>query len=108
MIERPLRAVVAAAVCAMLTAPVSAEELVDYQVDTSSYSIEKSLTGQAGDPENGKLVAVNRRKGNCLACHTMPVDEPFHGRIAPPLMGAGARYSEGQLRLRVVDGLPDQ
>ena len=33
----------------------------------------------------------------------MPVDEPFHGRIAPPLVGVGARYTEGQLRMRVVD-----
>lgn len=104
MTRRPLRVAVAAAVCAMLTGPVTAESLVEYQVDKSSYSINEPLTGQAGDAENGKKVAVSRRKGNCLACHVMPIpEEAFHGLIAPPLTGVGARYTEGQLRLRMVD-----
>ena len=39
----------------------------------------------------------------------MPIpEEPFHGRIAPPLAGVGARYSEGQLRLRVVDAVKEK
>ncbi len=34
----------------------------------------------------------------------MPIpEELFHGTIGPPLDGVGARYTEAQLRLRVVD-----
>ena len=54
--------------------------------------------------EAGKQLAMARSKGNCLACHQMPIPEqPFHGAIAPPLMGVGARYTPAQLRLRLVD-----
>jgi sulfur-oxidizing protein SoxX len=89
---------------AMLAASVGAEGLVKYTVDTKKMEIADSLTGKPGDPENGKAVAIDRRKGNCLACHQMPIPEQaFHGAIAPPLMGVGARYTPAQLRLRVVD-----
>ena len=72
-----------------------AEELVAYVIDESKKSIPQSLTGQPGDASNGKKVAVNRKKGNCLACHEMPIpEEPFHGRIAPSLVGVANRYSE--------------
>jgi len=96
--------VVAAVVCATLTGVAVATEAAKYTVDKSNYSIPESLTGKAGDPDNGKQVAVSRKSGNCLACHTMPIPEqPFHGRIAPPLMGVGARFTPAQLRLRVVN-----
>jgi sulfur-oxidizing protein SoxX len=42
--------------------------------------------------------------GLCLLCHSSPYpDEKFQGTLAPNLKGAGARWSEGQLRLRLVD-----
>ena len=45
-----------------------------------------------------------RQKGLCLLCHAGPIaEERFQGNLAPPLHGAGTRWSEGQLRLRVVD-----
>jgi sulfur-oxidizing protein SoxX len=67
-------------------------------------SIPDSLTGKAGDAENGRKVAIDRRKGNCLACHVLPIPEqPFHGEVGPDLSDVGARLSEGELRLRVVD-----
>ena len=95
---------VVAVVCATLGGVAMAAGAATYTVDKSDYSIRESLTGKPGDPENGKQVAVNRKTGNCLACHTMPIPEqPFHGRIAPPLMGVGARYTPAQLRLRVVN-----
>jgi len=81
----------------------AAAELVKYKVVDES-SIPKSLTGKAGDAKKGRALAINRKKGNCLACHVMPIPEqPFHGNIGPSLVGAGERYSEGELRLRVVD-----
>ncbi|MDA9009007.1 sulfur oxidation c-type cytochrome SoxX, partial [Alphaproteobacteria bacterium] len=62
------------------------------------------LTDVAGDPVNGRKIAINRKQGNCLACHQMPVPEQsFHGEVAPTLWGVGNNYSAAELRLRVVD-----
>ena len=78
-------------------------ELVKYMIDDES-SIAQSLTGKPGDAVAGRKAAINRKQGNCLACHVMPIPEqPFHGLIAPDLAGIASRYSEGELRLRVVD-----
>ena len=67
-------------------------------------SIPLSLTGQPGDPARGRAIVVDRQKGLCLLCHSGPFPEQrFQGDIAPSLAGAGARWSAGQLRLRMVD-----
>lgn len=80
-----------------------ATELVKYMVDNGE-SIAQSLTGKSGDATAGRETAINRKQGNCLACHVMPIPEqPFHGEIGPDLAGVASRYSEGELRLRVVD-----
>jgi len=77
--------------------------LVPYEIVDDS-AIPKSLTGVAGDPANGRKVAINRTKGNCLACHAMPIPEQqFHGETAPSLYGVGARLSAGELRMQVVN-----
>jgi sulfur-oxidizing protein SoxX len=87
----------------MVNAGVEADELVAYKVVDDS-KIEQSLTGKPGDPTKGREVAINRKQGNCLACHTMPIPEQqFHGEVAPDLAGVASRYSEAELRLRVVD-----
>lgn len=80
------------------------EELVDYEI-VDGTSIPDSLTGQPGDAERGRAVAINVTQGNCLACHEIPAlgDQPFHGDVGPSLAGVARRYDEGQLRLRVVD-----
>ena len=62
------------------------------------------MTGQPGDPANGRKLAINRKQGNRLACHVLPIPEqPFHGDVGPDLSEAGGTLSEGELRLRVVD-----
>jgi sulfur-oxidizing protein SoxX len=67
-------------------------------------AIPASLTGARGDPERGRSIVVNRQVGLCLLCHSGPFpEERFQGTLAPGLAGAGARSSEGQLRLRIVD-----
>lgn len=67
--------------------------------------IPDSLTGKSGDPYNGRKVMVDRRKGNCLACHVVSsiTDQQFHGNIGPALDGVGATYTPAELRLRVAD-----
>ena len=67
-------------------------------------AIDTPLTDVPGDAARGRAVVVNRQLGLCLLCHTGPFpEEHFQGNIAPDLSGAGARLSEGQLRLRMVD-----
>jgi sulfur-oxidizing protein SoxX len=67
-------------------------------------AIPASLTGMPGNPERGRAIVVNRQVGLCLLCHTGPFpEERFQGTLAPDLTGAGARATEGQLRLRIVD-----
>lgn len=95
----------AAGAVAMATIAASASaDLVKYTV-VDDRAIPESLTGKPGDPVNGKKVFVNRKLGNCLACHQVSElsDQPFHGEIGPPLDGVANRYSEGELRLRVVN-----
>src|SRR5438552_15699265 len=63
-----------------------------------------SLTGTSGDAARGRAIVLDRRRGACLLCHTGPFpEERFQGTLAPDLSGAGSRWSEGQLRLRLVD-----
>ena len=66
--------------------------------------IPRSLTGAKGDPARGRAIVANRQVGLCLLCHSGPFpEERFQGNLAPDLRGAGQRWSEGQLRLRIVD-----
>jgi sulfur-oxidizing protein SoxX len=67
-------------------------------------ALPRSLTGGKGDPVRGRAIVANRQVGLCLLCHSGPFpEERFQGNLAPDLKGAGSRWSEGQLRLRIVD-----
>src|SRR5262245_51791098 len=66
--------------------------------------ISAPLTGQRGDPARGRAIVANRQVRLCLLCHSGPFpDERFQGNLGPDLRGAGRRWSEGELRLRIVD-----
>jgi len=67
-------------------------------------AIPASLGGLAGDAARGRAIVTQRQAGLCLLCHSGPFpEERFQGTLAPDLAGVGSRWSEGQLRLRVVD-----
>jgi sulfur-oxidizing protein SoxX len=94
-----LSTIVGVAVFSSLLASSNAH---DYTVVDDTIPV--SLTGVAGDPAKGKKLAVNRKKGNCLACHAMPIPEQqFHGEVGPDLSGVGNRMTKAELRLRLVN-----
>ena len=52
----------------------------------------------------GRAIVANRQVGLCLLCHSGPIaEERFQGDLAPDLKGAGRRWTEAQLRARIVD-----
>lgn len=63
-------------------------------------AVDVSLSGQPGDPANGRLIVGDKGQGNCVACHVVTdlADVPFQGEIGPALDGAGERWSEAELR----------
>jgi sulfur-oxidizing protein SoxX len=94
-----------AGVAALMAGPrmASAQEVVRPFIVTAD-AIEAPLTGAPGDAARGRAIVANRQVGLCLLCHSGPFpDERLQGNLAPDLQGAGSRWSEGQLRLRIVD-----
>ena len=66
-------------------------------------AIPDSLTASKGDPAAGRKIVVSRQS-TCLLCHSGPFpEERFQGNVGPDLAGIGSRWSEGQLRLRIVN-----
>jgi sulfur-oxidizing protein SoxX len=57
----------------------------------------------ADDIADGKNVAFDRKKGNCLACH-MIADGALPGNIGPPLIAMKARFPDkAVLRAQIWD-----
>jgi sulfur-oxidizing protein SoxX len=90
-------------VAVLLAVPVAnADELRSFKI--TGDAIVEPLAGTRGDAARGRAIVADRQKGLCLLCHTGPFPEQrFQGTLAPDLRGAGARWNEGQLRLRLVD-----
>lgn len=81
--------------------PAGAQTLRPYAVVGDA--IPEPLTAR-GDPARGRALVVDRTS-TCILCHNGPFPEQkFQGDLAPSLAGAGSRWSEAQLRLRLVDG----
>ena len=87
------------------------EELRDVVADYEAHFAEAQAAGRSeteveaalGDPARGRQLIVDR-SSTCILCHSGPFPEQkFQGDLAPNLAGAGSRWSEGQLRLRLVD-----
>jgi sulfur-oxidizing protein SoxX len=85
-----------------LPGPAAAQALQPYVI--TGDAIAASLTGTPGDAAQGRGLVLNRTS-TCILCHSGPFpEEKFQGDLAPDLAGSGGRWSEGQLRLRLVDG----
>jgi sulfur-oxidizing protein SoxX len=94
---RLLAGVAAACVAAATSVQTAAQ---DFQAVGDA--ILQPLAAEPGDPVRGRSIVVNRDQGGCTLCHEVPGEARF-GNVAPPLSGAGARFSVPQLRLRVAD-----
>jgi sulfur-oxidizing protein SoxX len=80
----------------------AAESVMPYRVEAGAIA---APLAPRGDPARGREIVLSR-DSNCTLCHAVPGDGArLMGDLGPPLAGAGARLSEGQLRLRVVDSL---
>jgi sulfur-oxidizing protein SoxX len=61
------------------------------------------LTAAASDIEKGKDIAMDRGKGNCIACHYLPEGES-PGKIGPALVAIQGRYeNKEKLREQIYD-----
>ena len=62
--------------------------------------VELALTGVAGDAASGRKLFMNRKKGNCLACHVNSemAEQTFHGEVGPELDGVANRWGTAELR----------
>ena len=62
------------------------------------------LTAQPGNADHGRAIVASRQTGLCLLCHSGPFpEERTQGNLSSDLSGAGSRWTEAQLRLRVAD-----
>ena len=97
-----LSAMAALVLLAAVPCQAGAQDLRPYEIIGDT--IPEPLTGVRGDPVRGRAIVVDRQRGLCLLCHSGPFPEQrFQGNLAPDLRGAGTRWSEGQLRLKIVD-----
>ena len=84
-----------------LPIPAGAQALRPYAVVGDA--IPEPLTTTPGDIARGRALVIERAS-TCILCHSGPFPEVrFQGDLAPGLAGSGSRWSQGQLRLRVVD-----
>lgn len=72
---------------------------------TAGSTIDYPLTTEAPDPFRGLDIFVNRKLGNCVACHSNfdVAAMQFLGDIGPNLDWIGDRLTEGEIRAILVD-----
>jgi sulfur-oxidizing protein SoxX len=91
------------AAASMQPCAAGAQQLRAYVVTADAIPV--SLTGLPGDAARGRALVLDRAS-TCILCHSGPFPESkFQGDLAPSLAGAGSRWTEGQLRLRLVDAI---
>ncbi len=92
--------IIALAASVGFAATAYAADVVPTAVSYTDGAVEMSLTGMAGNPEEGANIVGDKGLGNCVACHEVSAlpDIAFQGMIGPALDGAGDRWSESELR----------
>ena len=62
-----------------------------------------SVAEEASVIDQGKAIAFNKKKGNCLACHQI-VGGKLPGNIGPPLVAMKARFPDkAKLAAQITD-----
>ena len=64
-------------------------------IATIVFTLSLGNIAYSGDIEEGKKLAFDRKKGNCLACHMMD-DGELAGNNGPPLIAMKARFPNKQ------------
>jgi sulfur-oxidizing protein SoxX len=89
MMKKMIEAVLAAAVCAFGALVLPASGVLAEEAQSAM--------------EQGKALAFDRKKGNCLACH-MIAGGDLPGNIGPPLVAMKMRYPDkAKLRAQIYD-----
>ncbi len=100
-----LKASCCIAVFFLISSLTLAGEVAPDDVEFVDGAVLVSLTGVSGDPSNGRKVFMNRKLGNCLACHANSemLEQTFHGEVGPLLDGVALRWEEHELRGMLVN-----
>jgi sulfur-oxidizing protein SoxX len=78
--------------------------LLAIQLAVVGDGVPQPLTQLPGNAQQGRAIVLSRQRGLCMLCHSGPFpEEPVQATISTNLSGAGSRWSEAQLRLRVAD-----
>jgi len=57
-----------------------------------------------GNIETGEDVFIDRNRGHCVLCHSVSgLTAEFQGNVGPDLSEVGARLTQDQIRIRIVD-----
>lgn len=98
---RPSRLALCLAALAASVPPLAAQETPAYTVADGGIA---APLAAAGDAARGRALIAARDPANCILCHAAAdAGVRFSGNLAPPLDGVGARLTQAQLRLRIVD-----
>ena len=99
-----IRATAFIAITLSIAAPAVAEVTPDAVAWDEHGAVAESLSGGAGNPEEGARIFGERSLGNCVACHVNSDSKAdFQGDVGPSLDGAAGRWTQAQLRGIVAD-----
>jgi sulfur-oxidizing protein SoxX len=97
--------ILAATTLAIGATTAAAGDIAPTQVKFTDLTVTAPLTDKPGDPKEGRKTFVNKKLGNCLACHAnkdIP-EQAFQGEVGPSLDGVAGRYKPVQLRAIVTN-----
>ena len=61
-----------------------------------------AASAQPSEPLDGKALALNRSKGNCITCHEFKGGD-FPGSVAPPLNDMKARFPDRKELTAIIE-----